>query len=391
MRAILALLMLVTVTSSAQYYNGPPCIERKAVVGDYPDDFNPDSIEQRSFRYTSPRRNLDGIFQELFVTAYRNKVVPRVGKSVIYIHGGGFFGGSAYGVNQVSGGLLESGYDVWSIEYRTGWVPCNDVTPTERDFCKATTDGIPDYDLPLDSAYYISAAERYLDQDAAAGLRFIARNWKKLGYGDPYFLFGTSAGGVAAQRFGFWTKYRSLCYDEDSLGLEALVINFGGDYAEGATVNTTLPPVPVLYTHNNQDNVAPWSRKNGGDGSYPYTNTNFIKNWGGRDWYDEFSVPSETPRGEFYFWTVCNSGHGLGQSVGFGENNQYDSLFLGQFGLINYFLPKAADDSWGIARRITWSANSATTPEDGGNAQDPAWFPGNTCVCEPCTPPVECP
>lgn len=371
-------LLFVSLSVSAQYSDAPECVARKAIVGDVVSGVNLNLVTQQTFRYATPRRNADGIFQELFVVGLKNKTAPRNGKSIIYIHGGGFRGGSAWSDNigdVYDCLMIDRGYDIWLVEYRTGWVPCDALTPGDADFC----------DPALNEDIFIRAVNKAVG-DSKAGLRFIAKNWAALGYGEPFILWGTSAGGSTVQQLVFQDDNSDFTID--TLGIDYAYIGFGGDgLAEVPTYQWNR--IPVLISHNNDDNIAPWSNTAPTNGGNIYTNVDLPENYGGLDLFGGIVANSDlTPEASVYFWAVCNQGHGLGQAAAFGPTDQYDNLFCGPYGMFDYFIPAVEAGTWGGARRITWANGSSGTPTSAPS------YPGDLCPCETlgnCDPPDNCP
>lgn len=375
MKHILFFLIFGSVSVFAQYADGPPCVSRKSVVGDVVSGVSGNDVVQQTFRYSTPRRNQDGIFQELFVVGLKNKTAARNGKSIIYIHGGGFRGGSAWSDNigdVYDCLMLERGFDLWLIEYRTGWVPCDAGSPGDADFC----------DTSINFDLFFGAITRAI-ADQRSALRFIAKNGAALGYGDPYILWGTSAGGSSTQILTLHPQSSDLIVD--TLGIEYAYIGYGGDGID-FVVDYDWGRIPLLISHNNNDNIAPWSSLIPGNGKHIYTNVDLPENFGGLDLYEYGRSNYTVPSSSVYFWSVCDQGHGLGQTPAFGTD-QYDNLFCGAYGMFDYFIPAVESGTWGGARRITWQTSASTTP-----ISEPS-NPGDRCACEiagNCDPPDNC-
>jgi len=373
---IFGVFLFVGAAGQTTYSDGPQCVQRKAVVGDFPTGVSASLVEQQTFRYATPRKNADNIFQELFVVGLKRKSGFRNGKSMIYVHGGGFRGGSAW--SDLTGEvydclMLDRGYDIWLVEYRTGWVVCDAVTPANADFCAPSVDSF-DFVAAVDNAIV----------DIKDGLRFIARNGAALGYGTPEILFGTSAGGSSVQQLVLRPEHHQFTID--TLGIKYAYMGFGGDDAANVA-GYVWGRIPILYSHNNSDNIAPWSKTNVSNTKHIYTNTKLPQNNGGLDIWNIARASYAGPSSSFYFWVACDQGHGLGQATAFGPNDQYDSLFCGSYGMFDYFIPAADAGTFGV-RRITFANGSTPTPVA------PPGNPGNLCACETtgnCEPPDNCP
>lgn len=393
---IIALLLFspFALLAQATAYPAPlNCVSMKSQFGDritpaVAASFKALDIRQQTFYYKAPAPNCEGIAQELFVVVLKDENAARIAadtvdRTLVYIHGGGFRGGSAFGEN--AGSFAENavplGYDFVSIEYRTGWVLCEALPSTNVDFCG--TDSTRFYDCIKYTAYVdIVDAMTYL-KDNAAGL----------GISPNFYLTGTSAGGAAVQL---------LCMDpylddwRATSGIKAGLIAFGG----GALTNLAPGPrrytVPLMVTHNDNDDIAPWSGYKGTGGQRNLqTNVNLPRNFGAFDVYDTaIAVRAAGGNPQVYFMSRCGGGHGFQLGDIFGAAGADREVLFGEYGFFSYFIPLAEAGTFGIQRVVfptaappaTWSIPKPYTTAD----QCPCETSGNGGSFN-CGPIITCP
>lgn len=349
MRRVISLLLLLPLVATAQSYAGLPCVSNKATLGDKLSVGDPTVLE-RTVRYAPPRMNRDGFYQELLMQVSTDKDAVRKAANDkattwILIHGGGFRGGTLFDPDfghVATKVLVPRGYDAASIEYRTGWVVCDVDTPTQADFCGS------------DSLDFLAAVE-FAVRDAKDAVRYLKRNAAALGIADSFYIAGTSAGGSLAAYLTVLDQGFA-----DSMGIHGGYLGFGGyrfqriEKTDGAYV----------LSHNPGDPIAPWET------GRLFLCPDMPRNIGFRAMYDSLVAASS----QVAFWAACKGGHGLQLAQNFGQYPQWDTLFVGQNGMLTDFLPKAWAGTYG-QQRITYPSGTSDFPVIGG-----------TCPCEPSCP-----
>ncbi len=346
---IAMLLAIVPMVAAAQNYAGLPCVSEKATMGDRLSVTNPTLLE-RTYTYAPPRQNADGFNQELFLVTVTDpdpvrKAANDKEATWVLLHGGGYRGGSVYGqdwAHVAMNVLVPLGYDVALVEYRTGWVVCDLDTPTIADFCAS------------DSNKFRLAVEM-ATRDGRDAIRYLKRNAADLGIADSFYVAGSSAGGSMA-------TYMSLLNAPfaDSMGIHGGYLGYGGygfDRIEHLDAR-------YLLSHNPNDPIAPWK-----DGRL-YRCSTMTRNIGYRSLYDSLVALGQ----QTALVSACKGGHGLSLGQNFGELTMWDTLFVGQTGILTDFLPKAWAGTYG-QQRLVYPNVAATEPTIGG-----------TCPCEPTCP-----
>ena len=369
MRSLLLLLLLSSFTLAAQYPGKYKCVEFKAAVGKTTDFTDPDILEYE-YQYDSPRENCDGIRQAMIAVVYKDGNTARRtanyrDETFFYFHGGGFRGGDVTSIPETIQPLVTAGYDVVSLEYRTGWVLCD------------PNGGYLDANFCISDSLMFDCALNYAVQDAKDGIDWTIKNAAALGIGTTeYNIGGTSAGGAIAQALSIRWEEKTWI---DAHPWKLVVIGYGGMswsdrwYWRAGT--------HYVYTHNNADNTAPyrWEASAGNKGRL-FTNNLLQRNKGGWNAWDSIQVQGVADDIQFLFHTVCSGGHGLGRSAAFSNPNRdfkmWDDMFNNvTYGVLPVFLP-AAEAGTFDRKRLTFALPEATSPNG-------APWDGAGCGCEP--------
>ena len=378
MRNLLLLLLLSSFTLAAQYPGKYQCVAFKAAVGTTTTFVDPDILEYE-YLYSPQRENCDGIRQSMIAIVYKDgnsarKALNYRNETFFFFHGGGFRGGDVTSVPEVIEPLIIAGYDVVSIEYRTGWVVCDPIGGyVNANFCIS------------DSAAFMCAVN-YAIQDAKDGIVWTKTNAAALGIGtNAYNIGGTSAGGAIAQHLSAdWNNKAWI----DAHPWKLALIAYGGmswTYRWYWKTGTNY-----VFTHNNADNTAPYNGKESlGYSGRLFTNELLPRNKGGIDAWDSIQVQGVANDIQFLFHTVCSSVHGLGRGGAFSNPNKdfkmWDDFFNNPtFGVLTEFLPDALLGTFD-RKRITFADSQDVSPVGS------PWG-GALCGCEPnCVPPDNCP